>query len=114
MKNIHKNKKIISIFQPHRYSRVKSLKKEFSKSFINSDLVILCPIYSAGEKKDRNYNENQFAKLIAVKSKVQVIIINGQEQLNKYFKKNLINNELIIGMGAGTISKWIRDLKDIL
>ena len=114
VKNIHKNKKIISIFQPHRYSRVKSLKKEFSKSFINSDLVILCPIYSAGEKKDRNYNENQFAKLIAVKSKVQVIIINGQEQLNKYFKKNLINNELIIGMGAGTISKWIRDLKDIL
>ena len=46
-----KNRKIISIFEPHRYSRVLSLKKEFAKSFLKSDRVLLCPIYAAGEKK---------------------------------------------------------------
>ena len=44
IKKVSKNKKITSVFQPHRYSRVQSLKIDFSKSFNNSDCVILCPI----------------------------------------------------------------------
>ena len=52
LKNVYKDRKIISVFEPHRYSRVNSLKKEFANSFIKSDLVLLCPIYSAGEKKE--------------------------------------------------------------
>ena len=51
VKNVYKDRKIISVFEPHRYSRVLLLKKEFAKSFYKSDLVLLCPIYSAGEKK---------------------------------------------------------------
>ena len=44
-------------------------------------------------------------------SKTQVIIAKNQIDLSKYFGKNLIDNELIIGMGAGLISKWMRQLK---
>lgn len=108
---VYKNRKIISIFQPHRYSRVHSLKKEFANSFSVSDVVVLCPIYAAGEKKDKSYNQENFAKLIAAKSKLQVIIIKNEMELEKYLKKNLIYNEIVIGMGAGSISKWMRDLK---
>jgi UDP-N-acetylmuramate--alanine ligase len=45
------DRKIITIFQPHRYSRIKNLKKEFAKCFSSANQVILCPVYSAGEKK---------------------------------------------------------------
>ena len=114
IKKVSKNKKITSVFQPHRYSRVQSLKIDFSKSFNNSDCVILCPIYAAGEKKIGNFNMENFARLIAKNSKVQVIIIQNKEELGKYFQKNLIKNEIIIGMGAGTISSWMRSLKDSL
>ena len=38
----------------HIVFKILSLKQEFSKSFFNSDLVLLCPIYAAGEKKDEN------------------------------------------------------------
>ena len=92
---------IVSIFQPHRYSRVKLLKKEFSSAFKSSSKLLLCPVYSAGEKTDRNYNQDEFAKLIAKNSNVQVILIKDQDNLNKYLKKNLYKNELVIGMGAG-------------
>tara|TARA_B100000575_G_scaffold286371_1_gene283029 strand:- start:1381 stop:2781 length:1401 start_codon:yes stop_codon:yes gene_type:complete len=114
IKKVSKNKKITSVFQPHRYSRVQSLKIDFSKSFNNSDCVILCPIYAAGEKKIGNFNMENFARLIAKNSKVQVVIIQNKEELRKYFQKNLIKNEIIIGMGAGTISSWMRSLKDSL
>ena len=99
---------------PHRYSRVNSLKKEFASSFILSDLVLLCPIYSAGEKKDKLYSQNNFAKLINKYSKVQVVNIQNEIEMKKYFKKNLIKDEIVIGMGAGSISKWIRNLENKL
>ena len=108
---VYKNRKIISVFEPHRYSRIMSLKKAFSKSFINSDLVLMCPIYAAGERKNSKFNLLNFAKMISKNSKTKVIMVKDQKELSIFLKKNLISNEIIIGMGAGTISQWMRDLK---
>ena len=113
-KEVYKNRKVITVFQPHRYSRVKALKKEFSLSFKKSDTVILCPVYSAGEKMKYNFNQNDFAKLISKKSKVQVINISNQKDLKNYFKKNLVEDEVVICMGAGSISSWVREIGEEL
>ena len=114
VKAVSKKRKIISIFQPHRYSRVKNLKLLFANSFLNSYLVVLCPIYAAGEKKDKSYDQYNFSKLISKYSKTQVVNISEENDLTKFLKKNLINDEIIIGMGAGTISKWMKGLKQKL
>ena len=112
--NVNAKRKIISVFEPHRYSRVLSLKNEFSKCFSKSSLVIMCPLYSAGESKNFKFNSINFANLIAKNSKTQVVIVNSEEELKKYFEKNLIKDEIIIGMGAGSISKWMLGLKSSL
>ena len=112
--NVSPKRKIISVFEPHRFSRVISLKKEFSKCFSKSNLVIMCPLYAAGETKDYKFNLIKFASLIAKNSKTQVIIVKNEIELSNYFKKNLISNEIIIGMGAGIISKWMRGIKNTL
>ena len=99
------------MFQPHRYSRLKLLNKDFSSSFKDSNLVVLCPVYAAGEKVDKKYNPVNFAKLITQHSNVQVVLVNNQKDLNNFFKKNLIENEIVICMGAGSISRWLREMK---
>ena len=71
-------------------------------------------MYAAGEKKNSRFNQLNFAKLISKMSKTQVIIIKNYKELGKYFKRNLISDEIIIGMGAGVISKHMRELKTIL
>ena len=114
VKKVNPNRKIISVFEPHRYSRVKTLYKEFSKCFFNSNQVVICPLYAAGEKKDINFNLIKFANLIAKNSKTNVIIVRNELELCKYFQKNLINDEIIIGMGAGSISRWMFNLKNSL
>ena len=114
VKNVYKERKIISVFEPHRYSRVLFLKKEFAGSFNGSNLVLLCPIYAAGEKKNSKFKVIEFAKSISKQSKTQVIIIKNYEEIGKFLKKNLTNNEIIIGMGAGLISKYMTNLKEIL
>ena len=111
VQKVNLKRKIISVFEPHRYSRVMSLKNEFSKCFIKSNLVIMCPLYAAGEKKNLKYNSINFANLIAKNSKTQVLIVKNEVELTKFFQKNLVSNELIIGMGAGAISKWMARLK---
>jgi len=112
--NVNSKRKIISVFEPHRYSRVISLKNEFSKCFSKSNYVIICPLYAAGESKDKRFNISKFAGLIAKNSNTQVILVKNELQLIKFFKKNLISDEIIIGMGAGAISKWIAGLKYLL
>ena len=112
--NVYNKRKVISIFEHHRYSRVLSLKKEFSKCFLKSDMVIICPLYSAGEKKDSKFNLINFANSISKNSKTQVIISKTELELIKYLKRNLTSNEIIIGMGAGSISKWMIGLKSSL
>ena len=113
VKNVYKNRKIISLFEPHRYSRVISLKNEFTKSFKNSDQVLLCPIYAAGEKKAK-FDLLKFADLISKYSKTQVIIIKDYKEIPSFLRKNLVKDEIIIGMGAGSISKHMRELKVVL
>tara|TARA_B100000767_G_scaffold67872_1_gene64398 strand:- start:476 stop:691 length:216 start_codon:yes stop_codon:yes gene_type:complete len=68
-------------------------------------------MYAAGEKKNLAFNLINFAKLISKNSKTQVVLVNNQKELSNYFKKNLISDEIIIGMGAGSISQWMRQLK---
>jgi UDP-N-acetylmuramate--alanine ligase len=93
---------------------LRTLKLEFVKCFKNTDQLILCPVYAAGESIDKKYNSFKFAKLISKFSKVQVVIVENELDIVKYLKKILISDEVVIGMGAGSISKWMSNLKNNL
>ena len=110
VREVYKNKEIVCIFQPHRVSRLKNLHEEFSKSFKKADTVILCPIYKAGENIKLGFNYNNFAKKIIKNSKVKLILIKNNLDLIKYVKQNIYGNKIVIGMGAGSISNWIREI----
>jgi UDP-N-acetylmuramate--alanine ligase len=113
-REVYQKRKIICVFQPHRFSRVKNLKNDFATSFKMADAVVICPVYAAGEKKTYNFSQDNFSKLINKKSNVQVINIKNQKELKNYFSKNLLDDELIICMGAGSISNWIREIGEKL
>ena len=114
VREVNKNRRIICVFQPHRYSRVKSLMKEFALSFKSSNEVVLCPIFSAGEKVKYKINQANFSKLISKKSKTQVVNIKDKNDLKNYFRKNLLTDEIVLCMGAGSISTWIKEIGDEL
>jgi len=110
----YKKEEIICIFQPHRISRLKDLKKEFSASFKKADVVILCPVYAAGEKMKLGFNYSNFAKDIIKSSKVKLFLVNDQYELAKFIKNNIHGKKIVIGMGAGTISAWMKEIPKLL
>ncbi len=113
VKNVHKNKKIVCVFQPHRISRVVNLKKEFTKCFKLADTVLLCPIFSANEKLKLNFTYKSFANLIIKNSSVNLIKIENEKQLKRFIKQDSFGNKIYIGMGAGSISNWMKNLRNI-
>ena len=104
----------VCIFQPHRITRLKDLRKQFSLAFKDSDIVILCPIYTAGEKIKLGFDYLNFAKEIIKNSKVKLFVINNNNELAKFLKKNMYGKKIVIGMGAGSISNWIRKLPELM
>ena len=114
IRSAYKSDEIICIFQPHRISRLKDLKKEFTKSFIKADTVILCPIYAAGEKIRLGFSYNNFAREIIKNSKVRLFLIKDKHQLAKLIKTTIYGKKIVVGMGAGTISSWMTELPKLL
>ena len=110
----YKKEKIICVFQPHRISRLKDLTKEFSLSFKKADTVILCPVYAAGEKLKLGFDYNNFAKDIIKNSNVKLFLVDDQYELAKFIKNNIYGKKIVIGMGAGTISTWMKELPKLI
>ena len=76
--------------------------------------MILFPIYTAGEKIKLGFSYLNFAKEVIKNSKVKVFLIDDKFQLAKYIKNNIYGKKIVIGMGAGSISTWMRELPKLL
>ena len=87
MDKVYKGYDKVCIFQPHRISRLKDLRKEFSFAFKNANTVLLCPIYTAGEKLKLGFDYINFAKEIIKNSNVKLFLVNNSNQLAKFLKK---------------------------
>ena len=111
---VYKGYEKICIFQPHRISRLKDLRKDFSLAFQSADTVVLCPIYTAGEKIKLGFSYLKFAKEIIKNSKVKLFLVEDNIQLAKFIKKNMYGKKIVIGMGAGSISNWMRTLPELM
>ena len=114
VEKVYKGYDKVCVFQPHRISRLKDLRKEFSYAFKFADTVILCPIYAAGEKIKLGFSYHKFAKEIIKNSKVKLFLINDDYHLAKFLKKNMYGKKIVIGMGAGSISNWMRKLPQLI
>jgi len=106
--------RVIGIFQPHRYSRVRSLFEEFTHSFKDADTVIVTPIYSAGEKPVAGIDHKAVAAGIRDTGHRDVYVVEDEAELTQLVRQQAKSGDLVIGLGAGTITDWIHALPDQL
>ena len=92
------------IFQPHTYSRTKLLLEDFADAISNFDNIILLDIYAAREQNTYNISSQDLANAITQKGKA-VKYIPEFENVVSYIKENVKENDIIITLGAGTVTK---------
>ncbi len=99
--NINKrNGRLVAIFQPHRFTRVKKFIHEFVKELAKADVIYLTTIFGAGEKNTDNIDSKLIADLIYKKNKNVQYFKDNYEIKNKFFKLTK-ENDFIVNMGAG-------------
>ncbi|MBE5040460.1 UDP-N-acetylmuramate--L-alanine ligase [Ructibacterium gallinarum] len=95
------------VFQPHTYSRTKSLLHEFAEALPIADHVIITDVYPARETYDGTIHACDLAALIPGS-----IYMNDMDAITRYLKQNLQKGDLIITMGAGDVNKIAQKLKE--
>ena len=109
-----KDKRIIAVFQPHRYSRLQNLWNEFMEAFDNVDELVVTDVYAASEDEIVGVNAQAFVNEFKEKSEIPCRHISGSmDEVAKELYKDLQPNDIVIGLGAGTITKLGSELMNL-
>ncbi len=100
-KKINHNK-TYCVFQPHTYTRTKSLFDEFTTAFADSDELILMDIYAAREKDTGLVSSDELGDAIR-KTGLKCINVHSHDEAAEYLKQNAKKNDLILTVGAGDV-----------
>ena len=92
--------RLIVIFQPHRYSRVKQFAKEFAEELAKADVIYVTSIYGAGEENEDKITSKIITDLIYKQNK-NVCYVNNYHEISKNFYELTQKGDLILNMGAG-------------
>jgi len=95
--------RIITVFQPHRYSRTSLLREEFGSAFLDSDVVIINEIYGAGEKPIEGINAGIIVDAMERNGQEDVVYLGSREEIVDYLAGFARPGDLILTMGAGNI-----------
>jgi len=109
-------KRLVAVFQPHRYSRTATFLAEFAAAFEDADLVIVTDIYSAGETNFNNISGATVASAISARHKKNknVLYHPSGNDLNELLQENLRPGDLVLFLGAGNLNQTIPKLIDLL
>jgi UDP-N-acetylmuramate--alanine ligase len=99
------DKRIILAFQPHRYTRTQALFDEFTRAFYQSDLMVVMPIYPAGENPINGVDSFRLCEEIKAHGHKEVICMDGMESALSYLKDVLRSGDLLLTLGAGDVWK---------
>ncbi|CDF99061.1 UDP-N-acetylmuramate--L-alanine ligase [Avibacterium paragallinarum] len=106
------NKRIVMIFQPHRYSRTRDLFDDFVQVLSQVDVLIMLDVYAAGEAPIAGADSRSLCRSIRNLGKVDPIFLAEQENLAQILDQVIQDGDLILAQGAGNVSKLSRQLAE--
>ncbi len=101
---------VIAVVQPHRYSRLHDLFEEFCTCFNDADSVIVADVYEAGESPIEGANRDALVEGLRNRGHRHVAALEGPEALASVIAKEAKPGDLVVCLGAGSISAWANAL----
>ncbi|WP_373779093.1 UDP-N-acetylmuramate--L-alanine ligase [Glaesserella sp.] len=104
------NKRVVMVFQPHRYSRTRDLFDDFVQVLSQVDALVMLDVYAAGEAPIVGADSKALCRSIRNLGKVDPILVSDSTQLGEVLDRIIHDGDLILAQGAGNVSKLSRDL----
>jgi len=102
--------KVIAVVQPHRYSRLSALFDDFCRCFNDADLVIVADVYEAGERPIPGADRDHLVAGLRAWGHRDAIPLEGREALAPLIAGRAVAGDMVIFLGAGSITQWAHAL----
>ncbi|MEQ9941381.1 UDP-N-acetylmuramate--L-alanine ligase [Pectobacterium aroidearum] len=106
------DKRLVMIFQPHRYTRTRDLYDDFAHVLSQVDVLLMLDVYSAGESPIPGADSRSLCRTIRGRGKIDPILVTDVDTLPELLSQALRGEDLILVQGAGNIGKLARKLAD--
>jgi UDP-N-acetylmuramate--alanine ligase len=106
------DKRIVAVFQPHRYTRTANLFDEFSRVLSEADVAVLTDIYSAGEQPIEGVDSAALCTSIRARGRVDPVLVHDALQLPATLPDVLRDGDLVLILGAGSIERVAQVLRE--
>jgi UDP-N-acetylmuramate--alanine ligase len=99
------DRRIVVVFQPHRYSRTEALFDDFTRSFYQSDMLVVLPIYAASEKAIKGVDSQSLFEEIRAHGHKDVVFMPSFKTAVSHLKQTLTAGDILLTLGAGDVYK---------
>jgi UDP-N-acetylmuramate--alanine ligase len=108
------DKRLVVVFQPHRYTRTRDLFEDFAQVLSSVDVLIMLEVYAAGEEKIAGADGRSLCRAIRVRGQVEPIFVETKQDLFAVLPSLLKDDDLLLTMGAGNVGRIAVELPAIL
>jgi len=102
--------RVIAVVEPHRYTRVRDLFREFAACFKDADSVIVAPLYSAGELPIEGIDHVSLAEAIRATGHGAVVTVDSERDIAPMLRRFAVSGDMVICLGAGNSTDWAHAL----
>jgi len=107
-------RRIVLVFQPHRYTRTRDLMDDFATVLSEADVLVLMDIYAAGEDPIAGADGRSMARAIRMRGVVEPVFVESLDELQPVLESLLTEGDLLLTMGAGDIGAYAAGLPELL
>lgn len=103
-------RRLVVVFQPHRYSRTRDLFEDFTHILSTVDVLVVMEVYAAGEHKIAGADAKSLCRAIRLRGQIEPVFAENKQDLFEILPGLLADNDALITLGAGDIGSMIREL----
>jgi UDP-N-acetylmuramate--alanine ligase len=103
MRASHPTRRLVVVFQPHRYTRTRDLFEDFCAILSQADALLLCEVYAAGEEPIEGADGRALARGIRARGAVEPVFLNNVQEVPKTLEAVLQDGDLVLTLGAGDV-----------
>ena len=105
---------VVAVVQPHRYSRLKALFEDFCIALSEADEVVVADVFAAGEQPIAGASKDDLVRALEERGHRSVVALEGPEDLPSLIRSRARPGDVVMCLGAGSISQWARKLPEQL
>jgi UDP-N-acetylmuramate--alanine ligase len=113
-KSGYPERRVVLVFQPHRYTRTRDLMDDFATVLSEADALVLLDVYAAGEETISGADGRSMARAVRTRGAVEPVFVERLDDLAGVLKDVLNDGDLVLTMGAGDIGAYAQSLPELL